>query len=137
MYVMHVFILPLTLLSVQAGRSCLHKACKAGSLEVVKYLCERGGEKLLMLTSNVRSSCLFCVCVRVCLSLCEYECVCECVCVCVCVIIGICTWRYKAVGCGHGHGHRVTVMVTQDLFERGRWVSQWCALFNSGVNVLT
>ena len=38
---------------VQNGWSCLHKACEKGHLDVVKYLCEHVGEKLLMLTDKV------------------------------------------------------------------------------------
>jgi hypothetical protein len=38
---------------VQGGSSCLLVACHAGHLDMVKYLCERGGEKLLMLMSKV------------------------------------------------------------------------------------
>ena len=38
----------------QDGTSCLHFACSGGSLEIVKYMYELGGEKLLMLTPQVR-----------------------------------------------------------------------------------
>ena len=38
---------------VQNGASCLLAASQDGHLEVVKYLCERGGERLLMLTNQV------------------------------------------------------------------------------------
>ena len=38
---------------VQDGWSCLLIASVNGHSEVVKYLCERGGERLLMLTPNV------------------------------------------------------------------------------------
>ena len=37
----------------QVGTSCLYIACTNAHLNVVKYLCELGGEKLLMLTNNV------------------------------------------------------------------------------------
>jgi len=40
--------------NVQDGTSCLHFACSGGSLEIVKYMYELGGEKLLMLQSKVR-----------------------------------------------------------------------------------
>ena len=38
---------------VQDGASCLHMACKYGHLEVVKRLCECGGDALLKLTISV------------------------------------------------------------------------------------
>ena len=38
---------------VQNGWSCLHVASHKGHVDVVKYLCAQGGEKLLMLTSDV------------------------------------------------------------------------------------
>ncbi len=38
----------------QEGESCLYMACQNGHFELVKYLYERGGEKLLMLTLKVR-----------------------------------------------------------------------------------
>ncbi len=41
-------------MNVQDGSSCLHFACSGGSLEIVKYMYELGGEKLLMLQSKVR-----------------------------------------------------------------------------------
>jgi hypothetical protein len=47
----HIFI------HIQDGASCLHTACQWGHLEVVKYLCERGGEELLMLTDKVSVTC--------------------------------------------------------------------------------
>ncbi len=37
----------------QLGRSCLHNACVAGKLNVVKYVYERGGQTLLALNDNV------------------------------------------------------------------------------------
>jgi hypothetical protein len=43
-------------LAEQHGWSCLHQACEKGRLDVVEYLCERGGEALLMLQDKV------CVC---------------------------------------------------------------------------
>jgi hypothetical protein len=43
----------------QRGESCLYAACEMGHLEVVKFLCERGGEALLMLTRIV-SVCVDC-----------------------------------------------------------------------------
>ena len=38
---------------VQDGASCLYIASQNRHLAVVKLLCERGGEKLLMLTDKV------------------------------------------------------------------------------------
>ncbi len=38
---------------VQKDRSCLHWASKGGHLDVVKYLHECGGKKLLMQTDDV------------------------------------------------------------------------------------
>jgi hypothetical protein len=38
---------------IQEGSSCLHIASTRGHLELVKYLCERGGEVLLMLKNEV------------------------------------------------------------------------------------
>ncbi len=38
---------------VQDGWSCLLAACQEGHLDVAKYLCEVGGERLLTLTANV------------------------------------------------------------------------------------
>ena len=49
---------------VQNNASCLYIACQEGHLDVVKYLCERGGEKLLMLTTMVSE--LVCVGVQAC-----------------------------------------------------------------------
>jgi hypothetical protein len=40
-------------MGAQDGRSCLLEASRKGHIEVVKYLCELGGEKLLMLTNEV------------------------------------------------------------------------------------
>ena len=64
--------------------TCLHVACGAGHLDVVKYLCERGGEELLMQIRYVRAVMSVFVCVCVCLCLCcvvssfaggcEYDC---------------------------------------------------------------
>ena len=52
---------------------------KPEALTIVKYLCERGGEKLLMMPNIVRV-CMWCVCM--CL---VYMYLCVCVCVCLCV----------------------------------------------------
>jgi hypothetical protein len=41
----------------QEGFSCLHNACETASLDVVKFLCESGGEKLVMLQNMVRGLC--------------------------------------------------------------------------------
>jgi hypothetical protein len=41
---------------VQDGYTCLHATCFGGKLEVAKYLCEWGGEALLMKTDNVSVS---------------------------------------------------------------------------------
>jgi hypothetical protein len=38
---------------LQHGRSCLYIASKQRQLDVAKYLCEVGGERLLTLASNV------------------------------------------------------------------------------------
>ena len=38
---------------MQDGWSCLHIACQEGQLKVVKVLCERGGEELMMMTDKV------------------------------------------------------------------------------------
>jgi hypothetical protein len=38
----------------QSGQTSLHKACEMGCFEVVKYLCEQGGKKLLHITDKVR-----------------------------------------------------------------------------------
>ena len=38
---------------MQDGASCLMVASQNGHLEVVRYLCERGGEKLLLMADNV------------------------------------------------------------------------------------
>ena len=46
----------------QIGHTCLHTACKNGHVDVAKYLCERGGERLLMLTMNVSHCLLACTC---------------------------------------------------------------------------
>ena len=39
---------------VQNGTSCLNIAAEEGQLEVAKYLAEKGGRELLMLTDKVR-----------------------------------------------------------------------------------
>ncbi len=36
-----------------SGLTCLHIACHEKQFDVVKYLCEKGGEKLLMQSANV------------------------------------------------------------------------------------
>ena len=41
------------MLALQNGVSCLHWACEGGYLDVVKYVCHRGGQKLLMLENDV------------------------------------------------------------------------------------
>jgi hypothetical protein len=41
---------------VQRGNTCLHKACEGGDLEVVKHLCEVGGEALVLKANKVRLS---------------------------------------------------------------------------------
>ena len=38
----------------QDGRSCLTWACEGGRLDIAKYLCELGGEEMLMRQSKVR-----------------------------------------------------------------------------------
>jgi hypothetical protein len=42
--------------------TCLHVACGAGHLDVVKYLCERGGNELLMKLRYVRTVMVLYVC---------------------------------------------------------------------------
>jgi hypothetical protein len=46
---------------MQQGWTSLHVAAFQGHLEVVKYLIECGGEKLLMLTGNVRAEINVCM----------------------------------------------------------------------------
>jgi hypothetical protein len=55
----HALLSWLPWLAEQGGRSCLHLACEGGHLDVVKYLCERWGEALLMLTTKVRELCVW------------------------------------------------------------------------------
>jgi hypothetical protein len=50
---------------VQNGWSCLLKASQNGHLDVVKHLCEVGGETLLMLTDKVRGRVAVLLCVYV------------------------------------------------------------------------
>jgi hypothetical protein len=52
----------------QNGASCLLIACQRGLLDVAKYLCERGGERLLMLTTDVSVVHMLCVACRMHLS---------------------------------------------------------------------
>ncbi len=50
---------------MQEGVSCLLRAANNGHLDVVKHLCEVGGERLLMLTQEVRGRVavlLLCIC---------------------------------------------------------------------------
>ncbi len=56
---------------MQDGASCLLKACENGHVGVVKYLCEQGGEELLMLTDKVRLYTMLKVQIR--LSICSYS----------------------------------------------------------------
>jgi hypothetical protein len=46
-------------MNVQNATSCLFVASSSGHLEVVKYLCERGGKKLLMLSAIVSALVVF------------------------------------------------------------------------------
>ncbi len=39
---------------VQDGQSGLHIACKHAHMDLVEYLCEVGGDKLLVLSDRVR-----------------------------------------------------------------------------------
>ena len=59
---------------VQNGWSCLHVASHKGHVDVVKYLCAQGGEKLLMLTSDV--SVCFCMGMQVRFQTCIFRGVC-------------------------------------------------------------
>ena len=51
--------------AVQNGWSCLTRASRNGHLDVVKHLCEVGGETLLMLTHKVRERVAVLLCVYV------------------------------------------------------------------------
>ncbi len=41
---------------VQDGSSCLHIACRRRDIEIIRYLCDQGGEELLMQTEGVSGS---------------------------------------------------------------------------------
>jgi hypothetical protein len=43
------------------GHASTWPACHQGHLDVAKYLCERGGERLLMLTMNVSAVHMLCL----------------------------------------------------------------------------
>ncbi len=40
---------------MQDGSTCLQVACAAGHFDMVRYLCERSGEKFLMLKNKVNT----------------------------------------------------------------------------------
>ncbi len=51
---------------MQDGWSCLHIASFHGHLDVVEYVCEVGGERLLMLSDKVSWRVAVPMCVHVC-----------------------------------------------------------------------
>ena len=59
-----------TVRCVQDGESCLYAACEGGHLKVVEYLCELGGEKLLMQTNEVSEHGV-CMYAQLCTSVCS------------------------------------------------------------------
>ncbi len=86
-----------TYIHIQMGQSCLQYACMMGHLEVVKYLCDRGGKELVMRTTPVVCTCMYvhmyvCGCVFLVKRTTPVVCICMYVCVNICECVDVDLW---------------------------------------------